>query len=180
MVQSGCPSRYLPPWRAVYWYFTRWEEAGVTDKLMATLRIKARVWQGCQPDPSVGIIDSQARFIVTDTLGLLVAIAVLAASWTATPCTPAPRPSLNPLTSATSPSIRVGWVVERTLAWLTACRRMARDYERHPTVAEAIIRWAAIAGITAAPTRPPGNPPYLGAVLDVGASRSARARLTWT
>lgn len=40
------------------------------------------------------------------------------------------------------------WVVERTLAWYTLCRRLARDYERHPTVSEAIIRWAAIAGTT--------------------------------
>ncbi|MEQ4716042.1 transposase [Nonomuraea sp. B19D2] len=38
------------------------------------------------------------------------------------------------------------WVVERTLAWLTACRRLARDYERDPAVSVAIIRWAAIAG----------------------------------
>jgi transposase len=39
------------------------------------------------------------------------------------------------------------WVVERTLAWLTACRRLARDYERDPKVSEALIRWAAIAGM---------------------------------
>ncbi|PZG42025.1 hypothetical protein C1I98_20395 [Spongiactinospora gelatinilytica] len=36
-------------------------------------------------------------------------------------------------------------VVERTLAWLTACRRLVRDYERDPAVSEAFIRWAAIA-----------------------------------
>jgi hypothetical protein len=35
-------------------------------------------------------------------------------------------------------------VVERSLAWLTAHRRLARDYERHPEVSEAFIRWAAI------------------------------------
>ena len=40
------------------------------------------------------------------------------------------------------------WVVERTLAWLTAHRRLARDYERHPAVSEAMIRWAAINTIT--------------------------------
>jgi hypothetical protein len=36
------------------------------------------------------------------------------------------------------------WVVERTLAWLTAHRRLARDYERDPAVSEEMIRWAAI------------------------------------
>jgi hypothetical protein len=34
--------------------------------------------------------------------------------------------------------------VERTFAWLTAHRRLARDYERDPAVSEAMIRWAAI------------------------------------
>jgi transposase len=40
------------------------------------------------------------------------------------------------------------WAVERTFAWLTAHRRLARDYERHPAVSEAMIRWAAINTIT--------------------------------
>lgn len=40
------------------------------------------------------------------------------------------------------------WVVERTLAWLTAHRRLARDYERHPATSEAMIRWAAIGLMT--------------------------------
>ncbi|MEV0157918.1 hypothetical protein AB0H57_29990 [Micromonospora sp. NPDC050686] len=38
--------------------------------------------------------------------------------------------------------------MRRTLAWLTASRRLARDYERHPAVSGALIRWAAIAGMT--------------------------------
>ncbi|SBW22899.1 transposase, IS4 [Candidatus Protofrankia californiensis] len=36
------------------------------------------------------------------------------------------------------------WVVERTLSWITAHRRHARDYERRPDHAEALIRWAMI------------------------------------
>ena len=36
------------------------------------------------------------------------------------------------------------WVVERRLAWLTAHRWLARDYERDPAMSEAFIRWAAI------------------------------------
>ncbi|WP_433510750.1 transposase [Nonomuraea sp. CA-143628] len=45
------------------------------------------------------------------------------------------------------------WAVERTLAWLTACQRLARDYERDPAVSEAIVRWAAIAGMARRLTR---------------------------
>lgn len=59
------------------------------------------------------------------------------------------------------------WVVERTLAWLTAYRRLARDYERHPQVSEAIVRWAAIAGLARRITR--GHP----------ARRQARRTFTW-
>jgi transposase len=36
------------------------------------------------------------------------------------------------------------WVVERTLAWLTHCRRLARDYERDPAYSEAWIHLATI------------------------------------
>ena len=36
------------------------------------------------------------------------------------------------------------WVVERTLAWLTRCRRLVRDYEHDPTYSEAWIYMASI------------------------------------
>ena len=72
--------------------------------MLAALREQARVQQGRNPQPSAGIIDSQSvkgadtagrdsrgydagkkingkqRFIVTDTLGLLIVVIVLAAS----------------------------------------------------------------------------------------------------
>ncbi|WP_165977559.1 IS5 family transposase [Nonomuraea diastatica] len=109
VVRSGCPWRYLPtdlpPWHTVYWYFQQWEQAGVTEALLAELRIKARRQAGRQDEPSAGIIDSQRvkgadtagrdsrgydagkkvngrkRFIITDTAGLLITVTVLAASW---------------------------------------------------------------------------------------------------
>jgi len=31
------------------------------------------------------------------------------------------------------------WVVERTFGWLTACRRLSKDYEVLPTSSEALI-----------------------------------------
>jgi transposase len=36
------------------------------------------------------------------------------------------------------------WVVERTLAWITCCRRTARDYERLAEHHETIVYWAMI------------------------------------
>ncbi len=58
-------------------------------------------------------------------------------------------------------------MVEQALAWLTACRRLARDYERHPEISEAIVRWAAIACMTRRITR--GGP----------AKRRARRTFIW-
>lgn len=40
------------------------------------------------------------------------------------------------------------WVVERTLAWITAHRRCARDYERLPESHEAMVLWVMIALMT--------------------------------
>lgn len=219
VVRSGCPWRYLPadlpPWQTVYWYFVRWEEAGVTEKLLAALRIKARVQQGRSPEPSAGVLDSQSvkgadtvgrdsrgydagkkingrkRFIITDTAGLLITVAVLAASWQdrdggktallgaylSTPIRHVfadsgftgrlvdwARDRLKTTVEIVrKPADQRGfavhpkrWVVERTFAWLTFCRRLARDYERHPEISEAFIRWAAIAGMTRRITR--GHP----------------------
>jgi putative transposase len=36
------------------------------------------------------------------------------------------------------------WVVERTLAWITRCRRTVRDYERLPAHHETYVYWAMI------------------------------------
>jgi transposase len=36
------------------------------------------------------------------------------------------------------------WIVERTLAWLSRCRRLAKDFERHARKAVAFIRFAMI------------------------------------
>ncbi len=36
------------------------------------------------------------------------------------------------------------WVVERTLAWITAHRHLARDYERDPASSATFIHWAMI------------------------------------
>jgi hypothetical protein len=36
------------------------------------------------------------------------------------------------------------WVVERTLAWITRCRRTVRYYERLPERHETIVYWAMV------------------------------------
>jgi transposase len=108
VVRTGCAWRQLPvdfpPWQTVYWYFVRWEQAKATEQILAVLRRRVRAAQGRAEEPSAGIIDSQSvrgadtvdrdsrgydagkrvngrkRFIVTDTLGLLLVVCVMAAS----------------------------------------------------------------------------------------------------
>ncbi|MDW5330247.1 transposase [Plantactinospora sp. KLBMP9567] len=127
-------------------------------------------------------INGRVRFIVTDTLGLLVTVWVLAACWQdrdggkgallATYATTPIRHILadqgfagrlvewartrlnTTLEIVRKPPEQRGfsvqprrWVVERTLAWLTAHRRLARDYETDPTTAEYMIRWTAMIGM---------------------------------
>jgi transposase len=41
--------------------------------------------------------------------------------------------------------IKRRWVVERTFAWIMKCRRLVRDYEQLPAVAETLITIAASA-----------------------------------
>jgi transposase len=105
---AGCSWRQLPadfpPWQTVYWYFNHWEQARVTEKILPVVRAQLRVQEGRNPEPSAGLIDSQSvkgadtvgqesrgydagkkingrkRFIVTDTLGLLLVVVVLSAS----------------------------------------------------------------------------------------------------
>ena len=44
--------------------------------------------------------------------------------------------------------LRVVWVVERTLSWISRCRRLDHDDERLPEHSEAMIKWGMLALMT--------------------------------
>jgi transposase len=160
VVRTGCAWRYLPadfpPWQTVYWYFKQWEQAKVTEVMLAALREQAWVQQGRNPQPSAGIIDSQSvkgadavgrdsrgydagkkingrkrfspiRFVFADGgfAGKLV-------DWARTILATVVHVVRKPEGQHGFAVIPRRWCVERTLAWLTAHRRLARDYERDP------------------------------------------------
>ena len=108
VVATGCQWRALPAcyphWNTVHRYHVRWSRDGTWEKIADRLRELVRVGQGHDPEPSVGIIDARSVrgaptvtsstrgydagkkisgrkcFGIVDTLGLLVSVAVLAAS----------------------------------------------------------------------------------------------------
>ncbi|MEO3861429.1 IS5 family transposase [Acrocarpospora sp. B8E8] len=108
--RTGIAWKYLPhdfpPHTTVYRYFSLWAKEGILDRLGIELTRLVRVTEGRDPEPSACVIDSQStktstnvpvsrqgtdaakkivgtkRGIMTDTLGLLLAITVVAAGTT--------------------------------------------------------------------------------------------------
>lgn len=52
------------------------------------------------------------------------------------------------------------WVVERTLSWISACRRLDHDYERLPEHSEAMVQWAMIGIMIRRLAPTPGRKPW--------------------
>jgi putative transposase len=106
--RTGVQWRYLPHdfpnWELVYAYFRKWGQDGTWECLLSFLREGVRVQAGREPTPSLGCVDSQSvkgtecggahgidghkkingvkRHILVDTMGLLIAVVVTAASVT--------------------------------------------------------------------------------------------------
>ena len=94
----------FPPWQTVYDYHRRWTADGTVNRIHDALREQVRIAEGRQPEPSAAIVDSQSvraaetvaraqrgfdagkgvngrkRHIAVDTIGLLLVVAVTAAS----------------------------------------------------------------------------------------------------
>jgi len=105
-LRTGCAWRLLPktfpPWQATYKSFSRWAAAGVFEAMHDRLRQQWRDRMGRAPEPTAAIIDAQStrstaqggdtgfdagkkvkgrkRHLVVDTLGLLLAVTITAAS----------------------------------------------------------------------------------------------------
>jgi putative transposase len=92
----------FPKWQLVYYYFRKWTKLGLISQIHQILYEKVRIKEKRQVSPSLGLLDSQSvrtasltdlkgldankkingrkRFIVTDTLGWIMGLMVVAAS----------------------------------------------------------------------------------------------------
>jgi transposase len=106
VLRTGCAWRLLPttfpPWQAVYKTFARWAEAGVFEQMQDRLRQQWHSRMGRSNEPTAAVIDAQSnraspqggesgfdaakkvkgrkRNLVVDTMGLVIALTVTAAS----------------------------------------------------------------------------------------------------
>lgn len=106
LVKTGCQWRYLPrdfpKWQLVYYYFRKFEATGLIEIIHDELGEQGREKKGKEKSPSLGLVDSQSvktasvttekgldgnkkvngrkRFILTDTLGLIIGILIVAAN----------------------------------------------------------------------------------------------------
>lgn len=106
--RTGIPWEYLPhdfpPHKTVYDYYAKWEADGTTQQVHDLLRDKTRRAHGRRAEPTAAVIDAQSvktsanvaeisegidagkkikgrkRHLITDTLGLVLAVVITAAN----------------------------------------------------------------------------------------------------
>jgi putative transposase len=143
ILRTGCQWRYLPkdfpPKSTVWRYFDQWRHDGTLETIHDLLRTQVRTQEKPYQPRTTASVDSQSvdttsggehrgrdnaknvegrkRHIIVDSMGLLLAVLVTAAS-------------VDDAKAAA--------------AWLGKCRRLSKDREKSVLSAEAFVKWAMI------------------------------------
>jgi len=164
VLRTGCSWRLLPksfpPWSSVYRTFSRWARAGTFELMHDRLREQWRQRLQRQPLPSAAVLDAQStrstpqggsvgfdagkkvkgrkRHLLVDTLGLLLAVCVTAASVQDRDA----APQLLALGLAKAPTIRTLFVDN---AYSGQCAR--RLQTEHPGLTVQVVRNPALGNV---------------------------------
>lgn len=166
VVRTGCAWRMLPkefpPWQNVYRTFRRWSEQGKFEQMHDRLRSHWREREGRAAEPTAAVLDAQStrgspqggdsgydagkkvkgrkRHLVVDTLGLILAVSVTAASIQ-------DRDGAHPVVAAAMskyPSVQAlfvdGGYAGQCAQTVSQCHGIEVDVVRHPANSN-VGRW---------------------------------------
>src|SRR6266852_688362 len=160
LVSTGCQWRYLPkdfpPYSTVHHYFIWWQCDGVLDRIHHALYVACREKAEREASPTAAIQDRDGGILLLATMkGLFPFLEKLFADSAyqgpifangLAKILPRLETEIVKRSAHAKGFVQLPkrWIVERTIAWLYRCRRLANDWENLNRNALAFLKLASI------------------------------------